>query len=476
MIITQTPKYKLIPVYSPIIFVVEDNTIVANKFNVKFIAEVSVAKNNISTAPSIITLKVTPNGKGVGIFDFSSVLQSYVESENQGSRVGLSNPNNGSAFKGTIFSDENPHSLHTIDTMCTNEKSLRLLRIIFKVQYSNSILDTPTIDTNIAKRSDTFFIYNGTLQEEDILKSDGTNFGYDLDAFNYIPNDTDSKFLTDCPTTQTIGSSDYHTLAFFNNYEEDFVIGGTNANRPKVSQLAITVYTGINGTGTVMSSNFITNTPANGGKGGNISDSNSRLIFAGVGTGNFKNTGAITTAGAKSYIIVMQDDRGNTISKNYIFNIDDDNCKGFEKIRLTWLNRHGAWDYFNFTRKNTRNISTNRVTYKQLSGSWNESVFRLHGYKGGRKTFRANAKESITLNTDYMSEAEAIWFEQLFTSPEVYILNEFSSDTDTGYLRKYVQPVVLTSQTYTRKTKANDNLIQYTVEIERSKNRVIQNA
>ena len=75
-----------------------------------------------------------------------------------------------------------------------------------------------------------------------------------------------------------------------------------------------------------------------------------------------------------------------------------------------------------------------------------------------------------------MSEAEAIWFEQLFTSPEVYILNEFGSDTDTGNLRKYVQPVVLTSQTYTRKTKANDNLIQYTVEIERSKNRVIQNA
>ena len=38
MNIIQEPLYKLIPVYQPIIFVVEDDIITATKFNVKFIA------------------------------------------------------------------------------------------------------------------------------------------------------------------------------------------------------------------------------------------------------------------------------------------------------------------------------------------------------------------------------------------------------------------------------------------------------
>ena len=48
------------------------------------------------------------------------------------------------------------------------------------------------------------------------------------------------------------------------------------------------------------------------------------------------------------------------------------------------------------------------------------------------------------MNTDYISQDESVWLEQLINSPEVYILNGYQSDVG-GTLRRYVQPVTLTT-------------------------------
>ncbi|MHC4422729.1 MAG: hypothetical protein ACYS1E_19370, partial [Planctomycetota bacterium] len=148
---------------------------------------------------------------------------------------------------------------------------------------------------------------------------------------------------------------------------------------------------------------------------------------------------------------------------------------GFEGIRLTWLNPYGVWDYYTFTKKSVRSLQTNRTSYTQLGGTWNESTYKINGFSGGKKNFRVNSKELITVNTDYLVDADAIWFEDLINSPEVYILNGFSSDAN-GMVNKYVEPVTVATSSYTRKTKANDKLIQYTFELEKSKNKRIQSA
>jgi len=477
MNIIQEPLYKLIPVYQPIIFVVEDDIITATKFNVKFIAKVRVAKINTATTTQVVTLKVSPNGQGKGIFDFSKVLQSYVTSDNLGGKVSDQVPNNFSTFKSQNFDDKR-HSIHNIDKFATNKNSVRLLQIEFGIQYSETQTGSPAVDDGVVKQTEEFVIYNGTLQEDDMLQEVNDNFGYNLDVFNYIANDSNAKFLTDCPTTLEIGTNDYHTVAFFNNYEADFVVGSVNATSPKVNAVIVKFYPEVNAQGTqILSTLTYNNTPTNGGSGTSYNNSNSKMIFFGCGMANFRNQGlASGYLNAQSYKIVLRDDNGDTIGQSYIFNVVENDCKGFEKIRLTWLNRHGAWDYFNFTKKNVRTVNTTRKSFQQLKGTWNEDRFRLYGYKGGTKTFRTNSKEIISLNTDFITEETAIWFEQLFTSPEVYILSEFSADTEAGIRRKYVKPVVITSQTYTRQTKANDKLIQYSLEIEMSKDKVIQHA
>ena len=287
MNIIQEPLYKLIPVYQPIIFVVEDDTITATKFNVKFIAKVRVAKINTATTTQVVTLKVSPNGQGKGIFDFSKVLQSYVMSDNLGGKVSDQVPNNFSTFKTQNFEDKR-HSIHNIDKFATNKNSVRLLQIEFGIQYSETQTGSPAVDNSVVKQTEEFVIYNGTLQEDDMLQEERDNFGYNLDVHNYIPNDTDAKFLTDCPTTLEIGTNDYHTVAFFNNYEADFKIGTVSADS-KIANILVRWYEEKNGTGTQLGIISYGNTPANGGSGTTYNNSNSKMIFFGCGMANFRN-------------------------------------------------------------------------------------------------------------------------------------------------------------------------------------------
>ena len=73
------------------------------------------------------------------------------------------------------------------------------------------------------------------------------------------------------------------------------------------------------------------------------------------------------------------------------------------------------------------------------------------------------------MNTDFVNESESQWFEELINSPEVYILEGFQTDSAKSALNQYVTPVRLITSSYTRKTVANDKLMQYTFEVEKSK-------
>ena len=74
------------------------------------------------------------------------------------------------------------------------------------------------------------------------------------------------------------------------------------------------------------------------------------------------------------------------------------------------------------------------------------------------------------MNTGFVTEDDTVMFEELINSPEVYVLDGFDS-TDSTYslLTNYVTPARVTTSSFTRKTIANDKLMQYTFEVEKSK-------
>ena len=58
----------------------------------------------------------------------------------------------------------------------------------------------------------------------------------------------------------------------------------------------------------------------------------------------------------------------------------------------------------------------------------------------------------------------------------VYVLNGYETETApyNTMTNKYVEPILITSSNYIRKTIANDKLIQYTFEMERNKTQKTQ--
>jgi len=474
--IEQKPLYKTLAVGQDIIFTTQDNVIVANNFNVKFVANIYVSNNrsNLNTLSNrVAVLKTTPNNAGVGIFSLQPVLESFVKPDNNGTDF-----LNGSTYKTVTFSNTTPHPIHLIDKYANSDNSTRFFMIEFFLEFSTTQTGVVTIDTTNTVLSEIYLFYNGYLNFDDVLNQIGNNYGYPLSDLNYIMDDNNAYFLSNAPTTQFARLTDYGTLPFFNflsNSDYDFQTGSDTATIFKVHYFTIKLYDSSNSLLTTITS-FVNFT--NGAATTTNQFSNCKLNYLGAFPANLNGWSSqwnTHKANTSYYTIQAFDDDNQIISELYTINIITDDCKGFEGIRLAWLNPYGVWDYYTFTKKSVRSLQTNRTSYTQLIGTWNESTYKINGFSGGKKNFRVNTKEVISINTDYLVDADAVWFEDLINSPEVYILNGFSSDA-IGMVNKYVEPVTVTTSSYVRKTKANDKLIQYTFEIEKSKNKRIQSA
>ena len=456
-LIEQHPLYETLTVGQDIIFTVSNSLILSNPLftNVKFIAEVRVSSglppNSSENTDVVGTFKTTPNNAGVGMFDFRPILESFVNSDN------LASVN--SQYKTTTLTSDTVVPIHLIDKFSQNKNALSYLIVKFKIEY----IDNGNLVTGEERDSNLFNIFNGYLKYTDILDLSNNNFGYNIpDKFTLDP---DGEFLSNAPTTQYANIIDYGTLSFL-------------AINSIPSKIRFIYY---NSSGIQTGLEYVDFTSANGGFGALSAEASKRLYYFGCFPANLRNWSTIFNSPAVIdnieggyYTVETLREPFTSLAPKYTINVNCPTLKGYDPIRLCWLNQWGAWDYYTFTMKSSKMISTKGSTYQQLEGSWNESTYKINGFKGGKKAFRVNATEKISMNTDFISEAESEWFEELINSPEVYILEGFQSDLNLSSLNipamnQYVTPTRLTTSSYTKKTVANDKLIQYTFEVEKSK-------
>jgi hypothetical protein len=450
--IEQEPLYPQLPVGQEVIFVVSNSTIVAGFTNVRFIADVYISDTTptsiTTTSVPTATFKTTPNNAGVGIFDFRQVVENYVSADNMAY--------NFSEYKTVSTTDNTPHPIHIVDKYSRNKKTARWLNIEFKTQYTDANgdvqIDTPTV------ANDNYQLFNAYLKYTDELIISNNDFGFNLGNFNL--SFSTNKFLTNAPATQYANLEDYGTLAFL-------------APNDNVSYIKL-IYT--DSGGSPITNESVVRNGSNGAYASVGSEISNRLLYFGCFPANlqnwsstFQNLVSLGTIQGGAIVVQAFNASDAAISKAYTINVNCPDLKGFESIRLCWLNQWGAWDYYTFTKKSARSISTKGSTYEQLAGTWNEAAYRVNSYKGGKKAFRVNATEKITMNTDFVSESENVMFEELINSPEVYILDGYQTDANSSALNQYVIPVRLTTSSFTKKTVANDKLIQYSFEVEKSK-------
>jgi hypothetical protein len=456
--INQKPLYTLNPVGQELIFTIEDTAVVGTYYNVKYVAEVHIAEADItlSSSTAIGTFKTTPNNAGVGMFDFRPISESYVSPDNQAAL--------GSSYKGTATSATTTHPLALIDMFSLNDNVVRYLKIRFTIEGATTATGT-VAQVGAEEDSVQYTLINGYLKHTDLLKTFLGDFGYDTQIFDLnefvSPGDIVAEYLTNAPLTQYANDTDYGTISFIST---EVGLDG------KLARMIVTYY---DSSGTVIGlADDIPNTDANGGFTTFTTATKNQLIHFGCFPANLKNWSTLFTNALPYldyYTVVAENAAGNNITETLTIYVNCPTKKGFEPIRLKWLNQWGVWDYYTFKMKSTKSISTKGSTYEQLAGTWNESLYLPSGYKGGKKSFRVNAVEKVVMNTDFVNEAEATWFEELINSPEVYILEGFQTDPYFSSFNTYVTPVRLTTSNFTKKTVANDKLIQYTFEVEKSK-------
>jgi hypothetical protein len=140
-----------------------------------------------------------------------------------------------------------------------------------------------------------------------------------------------------------------------------------------------------------------------------------------------------------------------------------ENCQP-ENTRLAFLNSKGGYDYYTFTsyRQDTKKISTQTYDSRYYSTSvqgpdrdWGRSV----------KTFGTDIDQEIVLESDYLSVPMGQWLEQLFYSPQVYIMKpDYVSPIDvSNKIYKDLSPVQILSTEVETITKKHRKLNKYRI-------------
>jgi hypothetical protein len=150
------------------------------------------------------------------------------------------------------------------------------------------------------------------------------------------------------------------------------------------------------------------------------------------------------------------------ISELFYFYINT-NCLP-QNTRVAFLNNRGGFDYYTFTayRQDTKKIT--RQTYDSRYYQTNPNT---PDRSVGRtiKTFATDVEQEIVLESDFISVAVGQWLEQLFYSPQVYIMKpDYISPIDRqDKVYKDLNPVQILSTEVETITKKHQKLNKYKI-------------
>jgi len=143
-------------------------------------------------------------------------------------------------------------------------------------------------------------------------------------------------------------------------------------------------------------------------------------------------------------------------SGTQIVKIVTEPCGKYEPYKVTFVNKFGVLQDIWFSLKSTESINAKSETYKASVLDFNNLTYSIS--KPQMTQFHKSAKESITLNTNYLSEDYNEVIKQLMMSEQVWI----TKLTD----EELVLPVIPKTESLRYKTRVNDKLVQYTIEFD----------
>lgn len=406
------------------------------------------------------------NPVGVAMFDVAKILQSYLK---------------GAYIEDTAMLSDTPNSL-----------------ITYQVRYGSITDGIATFDGLSAVKH----ALNG-YDNYDVINWDYTDYIPEPTAFECIsefppPYNTNAvysrqyEWLTNWPTysngikTFKVRPDEHRTLSFFNiiaNYNSGDMWG------PNESPFFIKVaYYNAAGSLLGVDNETITSTLGLGTRvdcndnTSAVADDNDFIGTIGVGPWNIQNSTLYWAPTAAYYIVsiwskdfcvepsFIDDCTDEALLEDYLgykiyearFDIEDP-CTKFQPINVSFVNQYGQKDYYTFDRRNEQTTNIARNNYTRSLGSWSDASFTISNQDRGNTTFSADLTTQLLLKTNWMTDAESKWLEELFISPSVMIFYE-------GVWR----PVVVNTASYQQKTFARDTMFQHEITVEFANKKKVQ--
>jgi hypothetical protein len=244
------------------------------------------------------------------------------------------------------------------------------------------------------------------------------------DFYNYLLDDNKALFLTSCPTSGMVITPTQNI--WFNGF--------TNGVTGKM------IFT--NSNGDVLKYD-VTNT-----------ELTTQLMVAGNMTLDvLSGTLPLIKDDTTYYDVYFIDADVPTDSTTCRFTIDQ-RC-AINDFHLMFLDRMGSWGSFAFQLRYTENGSVVKQSFnKDVEGYVSGEQWIYDNTEAGLTTYSSTVEKTYTLNTNWMSEEMAVYFQELISSPSVYFWNG----------REYLACQVMDS-TFEVEKKRNKNLFKKTVTI-----------
>lgn len=351
-------------VYNPLVFTVTSTNNTQCSF--RYIADISV---NGSFATRI---KLFPDANGRADFKVNRVLEDYISFNRHNNLYGFT----------------------------TNGSSLLNYSIQFGEEYDTTCGDDGTSVYSNLTASGTYYAWNGTAQYREWILTDFYGI--------FVATDNTSRFLTGRPYDGSL-------MGF--GQQATFNILHTSNN---IASLYVTV------TAEDGSVSYYKIANSNTGFGTNAL----KMLSVGVGPQNLNNSTLsygnlpIITDKTKKYSVQLLNGADSPVSAEYTFYMDKRVSK-YPPVCFNWLNRFGGMDSYQFTLVNKRGTDISRTDYTKLAGAWN-------GVSGagnwtyaigdrGKTIISVKAVDNLSALSNWLTEEEALWMEDLFTSPQVFV-------------------------------------------------------
>ena len=153
----------------------------------------------------------------------------------------------------------------------------------------------------------------------------------------------------------------------------------------------------------------------------------------------------------------------NSASGTQVVKISTEPCSKYEPYKVTFINKFGALQDMYFSLKSIESLNTTGETYKANVVDFGTLTYDT--YKPQVAQYNKLGKESITLNTNYLSEDYNEVIKQLMMSEQVWLTRLDNPAPDSNN-PETVLAVIPKTQSVTYKTSLNDRLVQYTVDFD----------